>query len=87
MFNFASVFSAFLYCLLQRKDSKLTLHHMGNFLLFNLTSYGEFFCYSICRDKILNLEGYIFEKFFTTKKLWDGLSGKNENIECALHLR
>ena len=24
-------------------------------------------------DKIKNLEGYIFKKFFTIKKIWDGL--------------
>ena len=36
---------------------------------FNITPYEEiFYC-----DKILNLEGYIFEKFFTTYKFGDGL--------------
>ena len=30
------------------------------------------FYYLAYRDKIQNLEGNIFEKKFTTKKLWDG---------------
>ena len=42
-------------------DTKLTLHRMGILvLLFNLT-----------KIKIKNLEGYIFEKIFTIKNVWD----------------
>ena len=36
------------------------------FVLFNAV-YGEKFSYLTYQDKIKNLEGYIFEKFFTTK--------------------
>ena len=53
-----------------------------NRLKINITPYGEFF-FNI-QDKILNIEDYIFEKYFTTEKLWDGLlqfSGNNRNIE------
>ena len=39
----------------------------------NITPYGEFFYKLTYRDKIWNLKGYIFEKYFTTEKLWDGL--------------
>ena len=35
----------------------------------NITPYGKIFYYLTYRDKIENLECYIFEK-----KLWDGLS-------------
>ena len=31
------------------------------------------FYYLTYQDQIKNLEGYIFEKFFTIKKIWDGL--------------
>ena len=44
-------------------DSKLTLHHIW-----------ENFYYLTYEDKIWNLEGYIFEKFFTIKMFWDGRS-------------
>ena len=39
-----------------------------NRLKINITSYGEIFYYFNYQDK-----SYIFEKFFATKKLWDGL--------------
>ena len=48
-----------------------------NSLKINITLYGEF-CF------LVNLlKGYSFEKFFTSKKFWDGLqfSGNNGNIE------
>ena len=45
------------------------------FLLINLGAY---------RDKIRNLEGYIFEKFFNIEKLWDGLSFFLEITETSL---
>ena len=46
-----------------KTDKKLTLHHIGFFFYYYLTY----------QDKILNLEGYIFEKFFTIKMFLDGL--------------
>ena len=55
----------------------------GNRLKINMTPYLENVYYLTYRDKIKNLVGYIFEKFFTTKKLWDELSV----FRCALHLR
>ena len=43
----------------------------------------------LSRDRIQNLEGYIFYKFFTTEKFWDGLpvSGNRGNVKYILHLR
>ena len=43
-------------------DTELTLHHMD-----------KIFYYLAYQDKIWNLEGYIFEMFFTIKIFWDGL--------------
>ena len=37
----------------------------------NITPNGDFFI--SYRDKIWILEGFIFEKIYTTEKLWDGL--------------
>ena len=39
----------------------------------NFAPYGEHFYYLTYQDKILNLEGYIFKKFFTIKKIWNVL--------------
>ena len=38
-----------------------------NRLKINITPYGEMLLL------VTNLEGYIFEKYFTIEKLWDGL--------------
>ena len=56
------------------------LNFLSFFLLFiavkthkiSFAPYGENF-YLTYQDKIENLEGYIFDKFFTIKKFWDGL--------------
>ena len=56
------------------------LNFLCFFILFNAVKthkisfawYGENF-YLTYQDKTENLEGYIFEKFFTIKKFWDGL--------------
>ena len=42
-------------------ESKLNLHHIGEIFMSELT-------------EIWNLAGYIFEKYFITEKLWDGLT-------------
>ena len=47
----------------QKSKENLTLHHKGKCFIWQLTYW----------DKILNLEDYIFEKFFTTLTFWDGL--------------
>ena len=39
----------------------------------NIAPYGKKFYYLTYKNKILNLDSYIFEKFFTIKKFWDGL--------------
>ena len=39
----------------------------------NITPYGKSFYYLTYRDKIQNFEGYIFQKYVTAKKFWDGL--------------
>ena len=39
----------------------------------NIAPFGERVYYLTYQDKILNLEGYIFKKFFTIKRNWDGL--------------
>ena len=39
----------------------------------NIAPCGKIFYYLPDKDKIWYLEGYIFEKFFTIKKFWDGL--------------
>ena len=66
-------------CYSKKKDS----------LQSNITPYGEKFYSLIYWDKIWNLEGYLFEKSFTTENyrmdLW--YSGNNGNIECVLDLR
>ena len=50
------------------------LNFLCFFVLFNaVKTYGENFYYLTYQDKILNLEGYIFYKFFTIKDFWDGL--------------
>ena len=46
-----------LFVLFIAVTTDLTLHHMGFFY----------------QHKIQNLDGYIFEKVFTTKKLCDGI--------------
>ena len=59
MLNFLCLFVLFNAV---KTDAKLTLHQMGQ------TIY-----YLTYQDKIKNLEGYIFKKFFTIKKIWDRL--------------
>ena len=60
-------------------QSKFVVHDVMNSVASKdlptvyLESMRSFYYYFTYRDEILNLEGYIFEKFFTTKKLWDGL--------------
>ena len=44
------------------------LHNTKKQRNFNITPYGDFFYYLTYWDKIQNLEGYIFEKCFTTYK-------------------
>ena len=39
----------------------------------NIARYLVCFYYLIYQDKIYNLEGYIFQKLFTIKQIWDGL--------------
>ena len=62
--NFEAVFFAKKLTIWKAKKtvSKLASHHMGKICISVLN-----------RDKIWNLEGYIFEEIFTTEKLWDGL--------------
>ena len=57
--NFVSVFTALNNTHMQRK--------------FNITPCGKIFYYLTYWEKNQNLEGYIFEKFFTISKFWDGL--------------
>ena len=46
---------------------------------------GNFFYQLIYWDKIWNLEGYIFEKFFATLKFWDKSSffRARDHLPCA----
>ena len=57
--NFVSVFTALNNTKKQRR--------------FNITPCGENVYQLTYLDKILNPEGYIFDKFFTTYKFWGGL--------------
>ena len=59
MLNFLCIFVLFNAV---KTDTKLTFHHMGK--TFILSTY---------HNKIENLEGCIFKKYFTIKRNWDGL--------------
>ena len=63
---------ALLFVLLNamKTDSKLTLYHMEIFLLFNFPRYN------------LKSGGFHISKFFTTKKLWDGLPEITESLSA-----
>ena len=59
------------------------LNFLYFFVLFNAVKtdikltppYGEILYYLIYQDKIKNLEGYIFKKFLTIKKILEWTSG------------
>ena len=51
----------------------------------NIAPYEENFYYLTYQDKILNLDCYIFEKFFTIEKKWDGLPFFSQ--ETIYHVR
>ena len=65
------------------------LNFLRFFALFNvwkqIAPYEEQFYYVTYQDKIKNLEGYIFDKFFTIKQNWGGLPVFSQ--ETIYHMR